>query len=217
MKLENGIATWPFSSTQYIQNAIKNVEIHIQKSNQKLPLYTPSPFTIGYRPEIDTSPVLCPTEASYYQSMIGILCWVAELGRIDIMCEVSIMASMMAMPRKGHLDQLYHIFSYLKRKHNSEIVFDPTVPVIDMDQFPKYNWDHTLYKIRVKISLKVHLNQEDLVLRWWLLWIQIMTVTTLLVGQGLDFLLSLTIRQFIGCQRSSQESKLHPLDQNLWH
>ena len=56
------------------------------------------------------------------------------------------MASMMAMPQKGHLDQLYHIFSYLKRKYDSEIVFDPTVPVIDADQFPKYNWNHTLYK-----------------------------------------------------------------------
>ena len=34
----------------------------------------------------------------------------------------------------------------MKRKHNSEIVFDPTVPEIDKDQFPKYNWDHTLYR-----------------------------------------------------------------------
>ena len=61
-------------------------------------------------------------------------------------CEVSMMASMMAMPRKGHLDKLYHIFSYLKRKHNSEIVFDPTVPVINADQFPKYNWNQRPYK-----------------------------------------------------------------------
>ena len=31
--LANGITTWSFSSSQYIQNAIKNVEIHLQKSN----------------------------------------------------------------------------------------------------------------------------------------------------------------------------------------
>ena len=56
------------------------------------------------------------------------------------------MASMMALPRKRHLDQLFHIFSYLKKKHNKEIVFDPTVPDIDSDRFPEYDWDHTPYK-----------------------------------------------------------------------
>ena len=31
-------------------------------------------------------------------------------------------------------------------KHKSEIIFNPTIPMIDADQFPKYNWDHTPYK-----------------------------------------------------------------------
>ena len=79
------------------------------------------------------------------------------------------MASMMAMPQKGHLDQLYHIFSYLKWKHNSEIVFDPTLLVIDI----RINSQNKIgiiqcIKIRVRISLKMHLNREDLVLLWWL-------------------------------------------------
>ena len=77
--------------------------------------------------------------------MIGVLRWIVELGRIDVTCEVSMMASMMTMPQKGHLDQLDHICSYLKRKHNSEIVLDPTVPIVDADQFPKYNWNHMPY------------------------------------------------------------------------
>ena len=137
--LEYGVTTWSFSSSQYIQNAIKNIEIYLRKSNRKLSSYAPSPFIIGYRPETDTSPNLCSTEASYYQSMVAALHWILELGRIDITCELSMMPSMMAIPQKGHLEQLYYIFSYLKRKHDSEIVFDPTVPVINADQFPKYN------------------------------------------------------------------------------
>ena len=108
--LENKVTTLSFSSSQYIQNAIKNVEIYSQKSNWELSLYAPSLFITGYWPETDTSPILCWTKASYYQSMMGTLRWIVELGRIDIICEASMMASMMTMPRKGHLDQLYHIF-----------------------------------------------------------------------------------------------------------
>ena len=147
--------------------------------------------------------------------MIGILRWVVELGRIDITCEVSMMASMMAMPRKGHLDQLYHIFSYLKRKHNSEIVFDLTVPEIDKDQFPKYIWDHTPYKNSCEDIPENAPESRGFDLRWCPLWIRIMPVTTLLVGQRPDFLLSLTIRPIKRCQKGSRELKLHPLVQNL--
>ena len=78
-----------------------------------------------------------PTEAAYYQSLIGILRWIVELGRVDITCEVSMMASMMALPRSGHLHQLFHIFVYLKQRHNSEMIFDPTLPNFDESLFPK--------------------------------------------------------------------------------
>ena len=40
------------------------------------------------------------------------------------------MASFMAAPHQGHLDQVQHIFAYLKNKHNCEMVFDPTQPDI---------------------------------------------------------------------------------------
>ena len=72
--------------------------------------------------------MLNPTESAYYQSLIGILRWIVELDLVDITCEVSTMASMMAIPRIGHLNQLFHIFAYLKQRHNSEMIFDPTLP-----------------------------------------------------------------------------------------
>jgi hypothetical protein len=47
----------------------------------------------------------------------------------------------MAAPREGHLVALLRIFAYLKRHHNSQIVFDPTYPTINMDDFPKSDWE----------------------------------------------------------------------------
>ena len=112
------MTTWSFIPSQYIQNAIKNTKSYSQKSNQKLISFAPSPFNMGYWTETDTSSILGSVDSSYFQSLIGTLQWIMELGRID----VKFKATMMAMPQKGHLEQLYCIFSYLKNKHNSEIV-----------------------------------------------------------------------------------------------
>ena len=55
------------------------------------------------------------------------------------------MASCMALPREGHLDQLFRMFAYLKNKHNSEMVFDPLEPEIDLNSFEKKDWKNTVY------------------------------------------------------------------------
>ena len=68
-----------------------------------------------YRPELDVSEELSPSDASYYQSLIGILRWIVELGHVDINLEVSMMSSHLALPRKGHMEQVMQIFGYLSR------------------------------------------------------------------------------------------------------
>ena len=70
-----------------------------------------------------------------------------ELGRVDICCEVSIsiMWSSLALPCSGHLEQLYHIFLYLRLHHNMEIIFDPTEPTIDKELFEKQDWSNSVY------------------------------------------------------------------------
>ena len=45
------------------------------------------------------------------------------------------MSSHLAMPGKGHLDQVIHIFAYLRKYHNTELVYDPSVPVVEQDVF----------------------------------------------------------------------------------
>ena len=101
---------------------------------------TNSPLPGNYHSERDTTPE-CDTEnARLYASLIGILRWLVEFGRINITCEVSMMSLYTAMPREGHLDHVIYIFlSYPKKHHNSRLVLDPTYPNIDMDKFEKRN------------------------------------------------------------------------------
>ena len=53
--------------------------------------------------------------ALYFMSLIGILRWAVELGRIDITTEVSELSSFFAAPRDGHLNQALYIFAYFKK------------------------------------------------------------------------------------------------------
>ena len=107
------------------------------KKGQYLKAKALDPLPKGYRPEMDVSEELGPEEASYYMSLIGIVWWMVELGRVDICTEVSMMSSHLALPREGHLEAVFHMFEYLKKNHNSEMVFDPSEPDIDMSDFPR--------------------------------------------------------------------------------
>lgn len=95
---------------------------------------------VGYRSECDMTELCNDNDARLYLSLIGILRWMVEIGCIDLTCEVSMMASYCAMPRSGHLYQLFNIFVYLKGHHNSCMVFDPSYLEIDMEAFPRREW-----------------------------------------------------------------------------
>ena len=73
------------------------------------------------------------------------------MGRIDITAEVSMMASCLAMPREGHLYQVYHIFAYLKNKHNSRIAFDPTYPEINYGDFHQREWSNMYGNVKEEV------------------------------------------------------------------
>eukprot|EP00804_Cyclotella_cryptica_P002919 CCRYP_013283-RA/>CCRYP_013283-RA protein AED:0.32 eAED:0.32 QI:0/-1/0/1/-1/1/1/0/188 len=143
MKLPNGVEAWAMSLARYVHQSVKNVEKYLEENlsaRWKLPSKAENPFAIGYSPELDDSPELDPSLSSYYQSQIGILRWMVELGRIDMMTEVSMLASHLAMPREGHLEAIFHIYAYLKQKYNSRLAFYPTYPSIDMSDFKECDW-----------------------------------------------------------------------------
>ena len=105
VKLENGVKLWDFSSSQFVQAGVKNVEEYVKyKESLNIPGIAETPMHTSYRPELDVSMELTPVLAPYYMSSIGILRWIVELGRVDICLEVSMMSSHTAMPRQGHID-----------------------------------------------------------------------------------------------------------------
>ena len=92
----------------------------------------PNPFPLGYEPCMDVSTLLSPDEASYFHTIIGAMRWMVELGRIYIDVKVLKISSFLAMPRQEHLVNALNIMYYLKIKHNSRLVLDPSYPGIDM-------------------------------------------------------------------------------------
>ena len=78
-----------------------------------MPKKAANPFPGDYEPKLDTILILNPELLSWYASLIRMLQWMVEIGRVDIITEVLKMASQMASPRDGHLDALMHIFGFL--------------------------------------------------------------------------------------------------------
>jgi hypothetical protein len=100
----------------------------------------------SYHPEEDASTELQGTDHAYFQELIGILRWDIELGRIDIMIEVSMFSTHLAMQRSGHLEQAIHIFAYLKVNPKKTLALDPQHPVYDENRFsPVADW-HDFYR-----------------------------------------------------------------------
>jgi hypothetical protein len=142
-RLDNRIWAWGLSPSKYVAQAVKNCAKHLtEKLNNHfhLPQRADNPFPYDYYPELDLSEPLDPECSSFYQHPIGVMRWMVELGRIDIVTEVSLLSSHLAYPCKGHLETALHIVSYLSQKHNTRLIFDPTYPKINMGQSPQNNW-----------------------------------------------------------------------------
>eukprot|EP00957_Ditylum_brightwellii_P116724 8903243-Ditylum_brightwellii.AAC.1 len=44
------------------------------------------------------------------------------------------------MPREGHMAKALRIFAHLRRHHNTELVIDPSSPVVDELAFEQRDW-----------------------------------------------------------------------------
>ena len=139
-QLPDGKEVWSMSANDYIRNAVKNLEETLARENTKLKGKADRPLPLSYRPEIDVSPLLSDEMANRYQNLIGVLRWACELGRLDILLEVSWLSSYTAMPRRGHLEAVYSIFAYLKKHDRSTLVFDDHVPFVDELRFTPVDW-----------------------------------------------------------------------------
>ena len=131
----NGRNIWTLTSRDYVKAIIANLENRLAKRGQKLPNKAITPMIQEYKPELDTSEELYNDDITMYQELIGELRWAIEIGRVDILHEVSLLSAYQASPRTGHLEQLIHIFAFLKKKPKLTLYFDPTEPQIDPNTF----------------------------------------------------------------------------------
>ena len=68
-----------------------------------------------------------------------------ELGRSGIFCEVLMLLLHLALTRRGHLENVLHMFSLLNFHAISEMVFDPSDVDFDRSLFPRKDWYYLIY------------------------------------------------------------------------
>ena len=140
-----GKVQWGLCSEQYATEAIRIIELELKSRDKKLPTKTSTPLSCSYHPELDVSLLLDDDETIYYQNMIGILHWAVELGRINIHVDVAMMSHYLVQPRMGHMNELFHIFAYLKAHKQLTMVFDEACVDINEAKFPKHDWLDFIY------------------------------------------------------------------------
>ena len=138
------------------------VKQHLKHNNMFLRNGTKTPLLANHGAKGVISNELVQINSSYYASFIRMLWWVVEIGRLVIICEVLMMSSYIAMPREGHLQQIFHIFTYLTMYHNYRIVLESLYPKIDEKEFEKRDCKNFYGNLMEEIpsNAPLALNQE---------------------------------------------------------
>jgi hypothetical protein len=87
---------WASSPSKYVRASVDTVTKYLTNlgdARWSMPKKASNPFPGDYEPEMDTTPTLNPELASWYASLIRMLRWMVEIGRVDIIMEVLKMAS----------------------------------------------------------------------------------------------------------------------------
>ena len=145
--LRDGREVWAMSGKDYVKNSVQVVKDMLHEDGLSLKVGKPAdrPMPKTYHPELDVSPLLEGDLCSRYHQLIGMLRWAVELGRIDILLEVSLMSSYLASPREGHLEMVYNIFAYIGKHEESQIVLDDYAPEMNEEAFERTDWSESIY------------------------------------------------------------------------
>ena len=76
MDLENGVEAWGMSPSKYVKESVNNCKRYPKEQlngKYNLPNRSENPFSCGYESGMDVSAPLDPSEASYFQSIIGFM------------------------------------------------------------------------------------------------------------------------------------------------
>ena len=125
-KTQDGTRIWILGSNSYLKEALRVYNGILADNGLKVYGKGLNPFSnVQYKTELDLSNYCNEDQIQLFQNLIGILRWLIELGRVDILVEVSQLSSYLAGPRVGHLNQCFHIFHYLSKHNNSWLPMDP--------------------------------------------------------------------------------------------
>ena len=130
-----------YAPKQYIEKMMDNYK----RLFGSLPKKAKTPLEPGDHPELNTSPLLDKEKTRLYQSLIGALQWVIQIGRWDVSTAVMTLSRFRACPREGHLERVKRIHGYLHKWSHGYICINVEEP--DYSSLPElqYDWDHTCY------------------------------------------------------------------------
>ena len=125
------------TSQDYVKAAVKNVEDTLKNTRRRLPTSNVDTFmNNSYTPELDVTEELNKNDVNFFQELIGtILRWATEISRVDTLLEVSLLSQYQASPREGHLEQLLHIFAFLRKHPKLTLYLSPELPRMDFGEF----------------------------------------------------------------------------------
>ena len=130
-----------YAPKKYIEKILENY----RRIFGQWPKALHSPLVDGDHPELDTSELLNETDQKIYQSLIGALQWVIQIGRFDITTAVMTLSRFRAMPRQGHLDRVKRIHGYLHKMRHATIKIRTDAPDYSAIPVKMYDWEYTCY------------------------------------------------------------------------
>ena len=137
----SGTKCWAMSADSHVKKGLKVVQDRLREDNVKFKGSNKTaehPFSSQlYRPELDVTEECDEDQVQFYQSLVVIMRWLCEIGRINILTETSLLSTYLSCPRVGHLHQALHVFKYLKDHKHSKCVFDLTYVDINDDHLPR--------------------------------------------------------------------------------
>ena len=137
----SGTECWAMSADSHVKKAVEFVQDMLREDNIKFKSSNKTaeqPFSRQlYRPELDVTEEGEKEQVQFYQILVGIMRWLCDIRRIDILTETSLLPTYLSCPRVRHLHQALHVFKYLKDHKRSKCVFDPTYVDINDDHLPR--------------------------------------------------------------------------------
>jgi hypothetical protein len=126
---------------KYIEKLLENYK----RIYGTYPKVARSPLLENDHPELDTSELLDEDGQKIYQSLIGALQWVIQIGRFDITTAVMTLSRFRAMPRQGHLDRVKRIHGYLFKMRHGTIKIKTDAPDYSGIPVKLYDWEYSCY------------------------------------------------------------------------